>query len=186
VTVAEDTTLLLLAAGGGDKGAIDELFGHVYERLRVIAHRELVRRDPGETLNTTALVHEAYLKLFDSSRLAVNDKHHFLAIAARAMRQVIVDHFRSRKASKRGGGGIDVDILSADIPIDVRGDVMLALDEALSKLSQLNSRLSDVVVYRFFGGMTQDEVAAVLGISERTVRRDWTKAQMWLSRELAA
>jgi len=186
VTVAEDTTLLLLAAGGGDKGAIDELFGHVYERLRVIAHRELVRRDPGETLNTTALVHEAYLKLFDSSRLAVNDKHHFLAIAARAMRQVIVDHFRSRKASKRGGGGIDVDILSADIPIDMRGDVMLALDEALSKLSQLNSRLSDVVVYRFFGGMTQDEVAAVLGISERTVRRDWTKAQMWLSRELAA
>lgn len=183
--MAADITQLLINVREGEAGALDALFGAVYDELREIAHFQLQRQQPSETLNTTALVHEVYLKLFDQSRVRVQDRSHFLALSARAMRQILVDYFRRRQAQKRGGGCPVLSLQEGQVPIEARGDVLLALDEALTRLTTLNERLGRVVEYKFFGGMTEEEIASVLDLTPRTVRSDWRKAKMWLTRELA-
>ncbi len=179
-----DITQLLIDAREGDRVAFGDLFDRVYDELRVLARAQLRRMRPGDTLATTALVHEAYLKLCDQTRLDVHDRTHFFALSARAMRQVLVDHFRRGQAQKRGGEHRPVSLQDGQIPGENRGEVLLALDEALTRLAGLNERLSQVVECRFFGGMTQEEIAEVLGVTDRTVRNDWRKAKAWLAREL--
>ncbi len=179
-----DVTQLLIDARKGDRVAVGDLFDHVYDELRVVARAQLRRRRPGDTLATTALVHEAYLKLCDQTRLGVHDRAHFFALSARVMRQVLVDHFRRNNAEKRGMNRKLLSLQEGQIPMEDRGEVLLALDEALTQLAALNERLSQVVEFRFFAGMTQEEIAEVLGVTDRTVRNDWRKAKAWLFREL--
>jgi len=177
---AEDVTALLAAARGGDDGALERLLPVVYADLRAVAEREMRREAAGHTLQPTALVHEAYLRLAGAAENA-GDRTHFLAIAARAMRQVLVDHARRRDAAKRGGGAPPVTLTDAvgAGPLDL--DELLALDRALDTL---DPRQRQVVECRFFAGMEESEIATALGLSERTVRRDWAKARAWLYREL--
>ncbi|MEJ2320245.1 MAG: sigma-70 family RNA polymerase sigma factor [Gemmatimonadales bacterium] len=175
-----DVTRLLEAVRGGERNALDRLLPIVYEELRVVAGRQLGRERPDHTLHATALVHEAYVKLAGGGVDAV-DRAHFLAIAARAMRQVLVDHARRRMAAKRGGDWAVTTLSDGHNPVDFRPEEMLALDRALERLEP---RQRQVVEYRFFAGMEEAEIAAVLGVSERTVRRDWVKARAWLYREL--
>ena len=177
-------TELLLAYSGGEQEAYDRLFPLVYEHLRAVAHAQLRRERGGHTLSTTALVHEAYLKLADVARLDVRNRAHFLAVAARAMRQVLVSYARRHAAEKRGGGLAPVDLGAAELAVEERAEVLIALDEALTRLGALSPRLAQVVECRFFGGLTEEETAQALGVAERTVRRDWVKARGWLFREL--
>ena len=180
-----DPTTLLTSWRRGNRVAMDELFPLVYEDLRRRAHYCLRGEATGHTLTTTALVHEAYLKLIDSKRVQWEDRAHFLALAARAMRQVLVSYARRYKAKKRGGGAIPLDI-DDELPVsEARADQTLALDEALERLSQLNERLSRTVELRFFGGMKIEEIAVALDIAPSTVKLDWQKAKAWLYRELA-
>jgi RNA polymerase sigma factor (TIGR02999 family) len=168
----------------GDGQAWDRLLPIVYEELRLIASRQLRHQNGEPTLNTTALVHEAYIKLAEASRLGFVDRAHFFALAARAMRQIVIDHARRHQAAKRGGEWRRVPLDEAEIPLETRAETLLALDEALNRLSEMNDRLARVVECRFFGGMTEQETAAALGVNERTVRRDWTKARLWLYAEI--
>jgi RNA polymerase sigma-70 factor, ECF subfamily len=176
-----DVTRLLEAAIGGDSQALDRLVPLVYEDLRRVAHRQLDREGGGHTLQTTALIHEAYLKLSVGGAMSATSRAHFLAIAARAMRQVLVDYARRRKAAKRGGGVISVTLGDEAGAPDTSADDLLALDDALN---QLEPRQRQVIECRFFGGMEEKDIAEALGISERTVRRDWVKARAWLFKEL--
>ena len=180
----------------GASDALGRLVPMVYGELRRIAHRQLRAERPGHTLSTTGLVHEAYLKLADSERLRWRDREHFLAIAARAMRHILVDYARQHGAAKRAGAyarvslgdallgdGADGDALAA---ADRSASELVALDDALARLAELDPRLTRVVEMRFFGGMAESEIAAVLGVNVRTVRRDWAKARAWLHRALRA
>jgi RNA polymerase sigma factor (TIGR02999 family) len=176
-----EVTRLLEAAEAGDSGALDRLVPLVYEDLRRVAHRQLDREGGGHTLQTTALIHEAYLKLAGGGSVSATSRAHFLAIAARAMRQVLVDYARRRKAAKRGGGVISVTLGDEPQPADTSAEDLLALDEALE---QLDPRQRQVIECRFFGGMDENEIAAAMGVSERTVRRDWVKARAWLYQAL--
>lgn len=176
-----EVTRLLEAAVAGDLEALDRLVPLVYEDLRRVAHRQLDREGGGHTLQTTALIHEAYLKLASGGSLSATSRTHFLALAARAMRQVLVDYARRRKAAKRGGGVISVTLGDQAQPADTSADDLLALNEALEKLEP---RQRQVIECRFFGGMEEKDIAAVLGVSERTVRRDWVKARAWLYQAL--
>ncbi len=175
-----DITQMLIAHGQGDHDAFDRLLPLVYEDLRRIAHRQLRRSRPGETLNTTGLVHEAYLKLVDQSRASWQDRSHFFAISARAMRQIIIDYARLRLADKRGGGQIHDPIDENMAAIEQQADWLLAIDEALSRLAELDARMAKVVECRFFAGLTEEETAEALQISVRTVQRDWLRARSWL------
>jgi RNA polymerase sigma factor (TIGR02999 family) len=177
---------LLQNARQGDTAAVDRLFPVVYEELRRIAHRGLARERPSHTLSTTALVHEAYLKLVDQDRAGWNDRTHFLAIAATAMRRILVDYARRRKRLKRGGGRRPVTLDDAMLLADQRADELIALDDALSALAAVSERLSRVVECRFFAGLTTEETAAVLQVTSRTVERDWQKARAWLFARLRA
>jgi RNA polymerase sigma factor (TIGR02999 family) len=176
-----DVTRLLEAVVAGDSQALDRLVPLVYEDLRRVAHRQLDREGGGHTLQTTALIHEAYLKLAMGGAMSATSRAHFLAIAARAMRQVLVDYARRRKAAKRGGGVISVTLGDEAGAPDASADDLLALDDALN---QLDTRQRQVIECRFFGGMEEKDIAEALGISERTVRRDWVKARAWLYKEL--
>src|SRR5690606_24041989 len=140
---------------------------------------------PGDTMNTSAVVHEAYLRLVDQTRASWNDRVHFFATAARAMRFVIVDYARRRTAEKRGGRDALFRLSEIDVPEEELASIVLGLDEALTRLSEVDERLGKVVEYRFFGGLSEEETAQALGISDRTVRREWTKARAWLMLELA-
>jgi RNA polymerase sigma factor (TIGR02999 family) len=175
-----DVTVLLQAAREGDREALDRLMPLVYDELRAMARRQMGREREGHTLHATALVHEAWFKLagggFDAS-----DRAHFLAIASRAMRQVLVDHARTRDAKKRGGGWARTTLGDADAAVGFRPDEMIALDDALE---ELEPRQRQVVEMRFFAGMEEKEIADVLGVTDRTVRRDWVKARAWLYRRL--
>lgn len=183
-----EITRLLAAARQGDASAMDRLMVLVYDELRAIAHRQLRRRRPGQTLDTTALVHEAYLKLVDPGGAAWQERHHFFAVAAVAIRHILVDAARRRAARKRGGEAVRV---TFDSLLPVRQDLsadavdLLALDDALTSLAALNERLSRLVELRFFAGLTEEETAEVLGTSERTVRRDWRKARAFLFHALS-
>jgi len=177
-TPTGQVTQLLQAVRGGDAEALDRLVPLVYDELRDLARRELYREAPGHTLHGTALVHEAYLKLAGSG-MPASDRAHFLAIAARSMRQVLVDHARRRKAIKRGGDLVCTTLTDSGAPVEFRPDELIALDDALE---QLDPRQRQVVEFRFFAGMEEKEIAAVLGVSDRTVRREWVKARAWLYR----
>ena len=175
-----EVTHLLGRVADGDHEALDRVYPHVYEELRRIASGHLRRERPGHTLHPTALVHEAYIKL-SGRGLDASSRAHFLAIAARAMRQVLVDHARRRGARKRGGEWVATTLTDSADPIALNPTELLALDAALDALDE---RQRQVVEYRFFGGLEETEIAEVLGVSERTVRRDWVKARAWLYREI--
>jgi RNA polymerase sigma factor (TIGR02999 family) len=177
-------TDLLTEMRSGRRELADRLFPPVYTELRRIAHRTLGLGRPGETLATTALVHEAYLKLVDQTRAEWQDRAHFLAVAAMAMRQILIDHARHHRALKRGGGQRRVSLDEARVAVEDQAEALLALDEALTRLSGLDERLGRVVECRFFGGLTEEETAEALGISARTVRRNWVKAKGLLHAEL--
>lgn len=181
---AEEITGLLAAYGDGDSSALDALVPRVYETLLGIARRHLRRERPGHTLETTALVHEAYLALAGQSGLAPKNRLHFYAIASRLMRNVLVDHARGRAAAKRGGGAIKTSLDGREVAIAGRAEELLALDEALDRLAGLDERMARVVEVRFFGGLTLEETAELLGVSTMTVTRDWQKAKTWLHRFL--
>lgn len=164
----------------GDVDAWDDLLPLVYEELRRVAQRQIRRAGGLRTLNTTALVHEAYLRLAAGDSPEYEDRIHFLAVASKAMRHVLIDYARRHQASKRGGKLERVPLDEARIAAGERADTFLALDQALTRLETVAPRLGRVVECRFFGGMTEVETAASLGVTERTVRRDWTKARLWL------
>jgi RNA polymerase sigma factor (TIGR02999 family) len=188
MTTQPDTTQLLVDARGGDRQAFDLLFSRVYDTLREIAHQRLARFRPGETLDTTALVHDAHLRLVDQTRADWRDRAHFFALASRAMRFVIVDYARARAAKKRGGGARDVPLDAVQVAVqaaaDERAADLLVLADALDQLAALNPRLGEVVEYRFFGGLTFDEIAEATGMSVPTVKRDWARARTWLYRSM--
>jgi RNA polymerase sigma factor (TIGR02999 family) len=174
----------LRRAAEGDAAAFDAAFALVYDELRVLARSQLRREAVGHTLETSALVHEAYLRLSHGPTGAFEDRSHFLAIAATAMRRILVEHARRTTAAKRGGSdsplSLDGSVLDHAIVLDTRDTSLVDLDEALTVLATLNERQAKVVECRFFGGLSEAEVAAALGIGLRTVKRDWAKARSWL------
>ncbi|HSJ15964.1 MAG TPA: ECF-type sigma factor [Longimicrobiales bacterium] len=176
-----DVTRLLHGLRAGDALALEQLLPLVYEELRVMARRQLARHQPGATLQPTMVVHDAWLKLARSGSLQPNDRAHFLAIAARAMRQVLVDHARASLARKRGAGMQQTTLVDGIAAVQLPPEDLIALDRALASLSP---RQRQVVECRFFGGMEEKEIAAVLDISDRTVRREWVKARAWLYTQL--
>jgi RNA polymerase sigma factor (TIGR02999 family) len=183
-TSTSQITNLLLAWRRGDAGAFEELTPLIYAELRRLAHCHMRRERPDHTLQTTALAHEAYLRLIDTRRVQWRDRVHFFAMASRMLRRVLVDAARAHRAAKRDGGvRISID-RAFDVIVDDNLD-LVALDEALEALARLDSRKSQVVELRFFAGLTLAETAAVLQVSEDTVGRDWNFVRSWLRRELS-
>jgi RNA polymerase sigma factor (TIGR02999 family) len=182
---AESVTELLTRSREGDADALDRLVPFVYDELRAIAHRQLRGERTDHTLSTTALVSEAYLRLVDQRRADWHDRTHFFAVAARMMRRVLVDYARRRGARKREGARSLLPLDDALATVEQESELLLSLDEALTRLALLDARLVHVVELRFFAGLTEDETAEALGVSPRTVRYDWVKAKGWLYRELS-
>jgi RNA polymerase sigma factor (TIGR02999 family) len=183
--VSADVTRLLLAWSQGDEAALQNLIPMVYRELRRLAHRYMSRERPAHTLQTTALIHEAYQRLIDTPHVGWQDRTHFYAVCAQLMRRILVDYARSRRYQKRGGG---IQLAPFDemlIAPSERGRDLVALDEALTALATVDPRKAQVVELRFFGGLTADETANVLKVSSDTVLRDWKMARVWLLRELA-
>jgi RNA polymerase sigma factor (TIGR02999 family) len=178
-------TELLVKARGGDDAALAHVFPLIYEELHRLAQQQLKREPDGHTLSPTALVHEAYMRLIDYSRMEWNGKAHFMAVASTAMRRILVDHARSHRSAKRGGALRRVPIESVELGADDRAELLIAVDEALGRLKEIDPRQAQVVECRFFGGMTEEETAEALGIGLRTAKRDWAKAKAWLHREIA-
>ena len=183
-------TELLAQARAGDSSAFDQVYTAIYEELRRLARaRRRKQFSFGETLNTTALVHETYLKLCKIPHPSFTDREHFLAVAATAMRQILVDGARARLRAKRGGGAPHEAIDeggAADVAVVRDATTVLMVHDALKELRDSNPRLEKVIEYRFFGGMTEGEAAIALGLTERTIRRDWVKARAWLRMHLEA
>lgn len=182
---SKDVTTLLLEWGGGKRQALDELMPLVYDQLHLLAARQLRRERPNHTLHSTALVHEAYLKLIDQSRVQWKDRDHFFAVASQAIRRILVTYARSRNASKRGGGNT---LLAFDesIALPGRRDIdLIRLDDALESLAQLDSQQARIVELRFFGGLSIEGTAKILEISTSTVNREWSLARAWLHREIS-
>jgi len=184
VTTPSDITTLLAAIGDGDRNALDKLFSLVYDELRQIASRQLRRAATPQTMSTTVVVHEAYLKLLGSSVVNPVDRSHFFNLAARAMRQILVDHARKHLAAKRGGGERPRVLDDERVSVDQNATVILGLDTALDKLRRLDERLARVVDFRFYAGLSVDDTAELLGVTDRTVKRDWRKARAFLYHEL--
>jgi RNA polymerase sigma factor (TIGR02999 family) len=181
---ASTVTQLLRASGGGSREALDGLFSILYDELRRVAHRQLLGQPRDATLNTTALIHEAYLRMVDQTQVDWEDRARFFGYAARTMRAIIVDYARRRGAQKRGGGLTRLPFDDPDLPIEAQADAILAVDDALTRLARVSERLSRIVECRFFGGLSIEETAAALSLSDRTVRRDWIKAKAWLYDQL--
>ncbi|MEM6785239.1 MAG: sigma-70 family RNA polymerase sigma factor [Bacteroidota bacterium] len=181
---ALDVTQLLHAYSGGNRDAFDDLFAQVYDELRRLARYHLRQERSNHTLSTTALVHEAYIKLVRQENAQWQNRAHFYAVASQAMRRLLISHARKRNAQKRGGDVARVTLNEHLVEGAMQDDQLLALDEALSRLEQLSPRQSRVVECRFFGGLSVEETAAALSISEATVKRDWRVAKAWLYREL--
>ena len=180
-----EITRLLRAWGGGDQAALDELAPLVYGELRRMAHRYLRRENPGNTLQPTALVNEAYLRLVDVNNVSWEDRAHFFAVSAQMMRRILVDAARARLTGKRGGGAVHLNLNDSIDAIPNRSGKLVALDETLNDLAQLDPRKARVVEMRFFGGLSVEETAQVLKISAPSVLRDWKLARAWLMRELS-
>ena len=181
---SKDLTRILEQAARGNPSAAAKLIPCVYDRLRDLAGAHLRREAPDFTLEPTELVHEAYLRLVDQSRVDWKGRTHFLAVAALEMRRIIIDHHRARKAAKRGGGWLRVSLMDGARAEDSREVDALDLEEALEELAKLHPRQARMVELRFFGGMTVDEVAAVLEVSPKSIEKDWRMARAWLYRRL--
>src|SRR4051812_9597189 len=186
MSVRSDFTAALEAEQDPQRDSLDRLLPVVYDELRAIAHRHLANHGHAGSLATTGLVHEAYLKLVEQSRIQWSDRAHFCALAAVAMRHVLIDRARARTALKRGGVANQVTLDEETTAIDTCAETLLAIDDALDRLAEVEPRLAKVVECRFFGGLSEKEIAEALGITERTVERDWVKARMLLRRALAA
>jgi RNA polymerase sigma factor (TIGR02999 family) len=182
----QQVTQLLVAWGGGDQAARDELMPLVYEELRRLAHKCMSRERPSHTLQTSALLNEAYLRLVDQKNIQWQDRAHFFGIAARLMRQVLVDYARKRRYAKRGGDPRRVPLDEAMIVSKERAGDVVALDAALKRLAEIDPRQSQIVELRFFGGLSIEETAEVLAVSPGTVMRDWTLAKAWLRRAVTS
>lgn len=182
--MSQNVTQLLIGWSKGDKAALDALLPLVYEELRNQAARYLRRERVGHTLQTTALIHEAYLKLVDQKNVHWQNRAHFFGIAAQLMRRILVDHARSKKRAKRGGSDIRVSFNEANMLGQAKDLDIVALDEALERLAAIDEQQSKIVELRFFSGLTVEETAEVLSISPATVKRDWSMAKAWLHREL--
>ncbi|HET7240632.1 MAG TPA: ECF-type sigma factor [Gemmatimonadales bacterium] len=176
-------TDLLLQLRDGDPAALERLYAAVYPQLRRIAHRHLQGEREGHTLGTTGLVHETYVRLVDVARVDGKDRGHFFRVASTAMRRILVDYARRHRAARRRHD-LQTGFLEEQVPAAERSELLLALDEALERLAALSQRMSQVVECRFFGGLTEDETAEALGVTSRTVQRDWAKARAWLYLEL--
>jgi RNA polymerase sigma-70 factor, ECF subfamily len=183
--MAGDITELLMAHRAGHAGALADLMPAVYADLRRIARMQLRGRKPGATLDTGGLVHEAYLRLVDQQRAGWNDRRHFFAVAAMAMRQLAVDHARARARRKRGGGERPATLSDAADPLGRDLDLVLALDAALERLGATDPRLVKIVECRYFAGLSEQETAEALDTSVRTVQREWFKARAWLRQHLS-
>ncbi len=181
---AHQITRMLGELSSGNREVVDKLIPLVYEGLHRIARRQLRNERSGHTLNATALVHEAYLKLVDQNRVKWQNRAHFFAIAAQSMRRILINYAHKRKAQKRGGDQVIVTFVEESALRETRAEELIALDEALTRLSKMNERQSKVVECWFFGGLTHKEIAEVLDVSLPTVRRDWRLARAWLTREL--
>ncbi len=181
---SREVTLLLQDWCRGDRAALDKLIPLVYDQLHRLAHIYLVRERAGHTLQTSALVNEAYLRLIDTNGVEWRDRAHFFAISANVMRRILVEFARSRSSRKRGGDAVKVNLDEAMVPSPGKDAVLIALDDALKELEKIDPREAKVVELRFFGGLSEKETAEVLGITDRTVRHDWNHAKAWLADEL--
>lgn len=184
MTSSPKVTQLLVAWGRGDETARDDLIPLVYEELHRLAHRYMRKERPGGSLQTSALVNEAYIRLVDQKRVQWQNRAHFFGIAAQMMRRILVDHARGRDNQKRGGEILKITLDEAAIISHSRAAEMVALDEALKVLATLDKRKSRIVELRFFAGLSIEEAAEVLSVSPGTVMRDWTLAKAWLRREM--
>jgi RNA polymerase sigma factor (TIGR02999 family) len=180
-----DATDLLVAWSAGDQSAFDKLVPLIYDELRALARRYMRQERPGHTLQPTALVNEAYVRLFDVNRIQWQSRSHFLAVAATTMRRILVEFARQRHRQKRGGEAVRVTVDDAMEIAEDRSDDFVALSDALSTLATFDQRMSQVVELRFFGGLNVQEAAEVLNVSPETVNRDWKTAKVWLLRELS-
>lgn len=179
-----DVTSLLSELSGGNREVVDALMPLVYDEMQRIASRQMRKERSNHTLDTSALVHEAYISLVKSDSVDWQDRVHFLATAAIAMRRILVDYARRRSAEKRGGGFAKATFHEENVVREARADELLELDEALKRLEAIDERQARVVTYKFFAGLKHEEIAEVLGMSESSVRRDWRLARTWLSREV--
>lgn len=177
-------TVLLLRWRGGEEAAREELVPLVYDELRRLARRCLAGQPPGQTLQSTELVHEAYLRLVDDPSVNWNDRVHFFAVAAQMMRRILVDHVRMRRAAKRGGDCVTL-LLDEAVALPKQREMdLISLDDALNRLASLDARQSQMVELRFFGGLSIEETSVALGISPATVKREWSTARAWLYQEM--
>lgn len=181
----KEVTQLLVSWNGGNQEALEQLIPLVYEELRRLARRHMARERAGHTLQTTDLVNEAYLRLVDAQSVRWQNRAHFFAVSAQLMRRILVDFARARRNLKRGGGAEQISLEEALIVTPERGANLIALDQALERLAALNARQGQVVELRYFGGLSEEEIAEVLKVSPRTVRSDWSLARAWLYRELS-
>ncbi len=177
-------TGLLQAWSGGDANALERIVVLVYPELRKIAQRCLTRERPGHTLQATALVNEAYLRLVDIHRIQWRDRVHFFAVGARIMRRILVDHARAKGNAKRGGGGIRIDFNEALAVSNQSDPALVRMDDALTQLATFDPRKARIVEMRYFGGLNANDIASVLGVSPQTINRDWSLAKSWLAREM--
>jgi RNA polymerase sigma factor (TIGR02999 family) len=184
-TASHEVTQLLMAWNDGDQSALERLIPLVHAELHRIARRYMRNERAGHTLQTSALINEAYLRLIDAQQVHWQNRAHFFGIAAQLMRRVLVDFARSRGYKKRGGGALQVSLDETMVITKERGEDPVALDEALSALSELDERKGRVVEMRFFGGLSEKEIAEALAVSPETVRRDWRLAKSWLRRRLS-
>ncbi len=180
----KEVTRLLIDWGNGDQAALDELIPLVYAELRRLAGRYMRRESQDHTLQTSALINEAYLRLIDQKSVQWQNRAHFFGVAAQLMRRILVDHARSRSRAKRGGGAQMVSLVEQAVMSEEVAEV-IALDEALNNLAEMDPRKSQIVELKFFGGLTTEEVAEVLKVTTRTVEREWRKAKAWLHRAIS-
>lgn len=184
--MTNDITQILQQWSAGDELAAQRLFPLIYDELRKRAQSYMIRERENHTLQPTALVNEAFLKLIDQNRINWQNRAHFFGVASTLMRQILVDHARARSAEKRGEGTVSLSLNDVQVSIEERAADLVALDEALEKLAEFDERKAKIVEMRFFGGLTEEEIAENLDISARTVQRDWKTARLWLYRELKA
>jgi RNA polymerase sigma-70 factor (ECF subfamily) len=179
-----EVSRLLAECSGGNQAAMNQLLPLVYDELHRLAARQMSRERPDHTLQTTALVNEAYLRMVDQTSARWQDRAHFFAVASKVMRQILIDHARSHARAKRGGGETRISLDDAAVISEERAADLLVLDEALKRLAEMDRRKSEVIELRFFGGLTIEEAAQVLKVTPKTVARDWALARAWLYREM--
>lgn len=184
MSTSTDITELLVAWSNGNQTALDELLPLVEKELRRLAHHYMIRFKPGNTLQTTAVINEAYIRLVNQKCVHWQNRAHFFGLAANMMRRILSNYLRDQKRLKRGGDGIQVSLSEAMIVSTEKSQVLLALDEALSRLDEIDSRKAQVVELRYYGGLSVEETAEVLKVSKITVMRDWNMAKAWLAREI--